>query len=222
MKKYLFSLLLGLATTLPAAAQDLALRIEHESYALGSDGVTRITRFSERLIRRDRQSWVARIVPPGAHEEAEHQAGDKSHKHMDLSAAARWITLANDGKLQVRLVNGHERMIISVPPADYANIGFDGKWTTASSLLDPEQIGKMKPAARPAVTGAKWYEGGTAEMKVLILWDEAARYPRRIESANATGTRRNLMVVHREPMPATLPWSTLKGFAEKEFSDLLD
>lgn len=222
MKKFLSFILLVAATALPVAAQDLALLIEHDSTSLGPDGVTRTTRFSERLIRRDQQSWVARVIPPGAHEEAEHRAGDKSHKHMDLSAAARWIVRANDGKLQVRLVNQHDRMIVNVPPVDYANIGFDGNWTSASNLLDPNQIKKMKASTRTAPAGARWYEGGTKDAKVFVLWDETAQYPRRIESANTAGTRRNVMSVKREAMPSTLPWSQLKGFAEKEFSDLLD
>ena len=222
MKKFLLLLLLGLAAALPAAAQDLALLIEHESVSLGADGVTRTTRFAERLIRRDQQSWIVRVIPDGAHENAEHQAGDKAHKHMDLSSAARWIELQKDGKVRVRLVNNHDRLIVNVPPVDYANIGFDGKWISASNLLDPNHIKKMKASNRTAPAGARWYEGGTKDAKVFVLWDEEMQYPRRIESANNTGTRRNVMAVKREPMPKAMPWSSLKGFTEKEYSDLLD
>lgn len=222
MKKFLLLILLGLSVSVPSLAQDLALYIEHDSSSLGPDGVTRITRFSERLIRRDAQSWLARIIPAGAHEATEHQVGDRAHKHMDLAAAARWIILEKDGRLWVRLVDAHDRVIVNVPPVDYANISFDGKWSSASSLLDPDQIRNMKPSARSAPAGARWYEGGNRDIRVQVLWDEAALHPRRIESTNATGTRRNVMTVKREPMPASLPWSRLKGYAEKELSDLLD
>lgn len=206
----------------PALAQDLALKVEHETTALGADGVTRITRFSERLIRRDNQSWVARILPPGAHEEADHQAGGKTHKHMDISSAARWVLRGPDGKLRVRIVNDHEKMIVDVAPVDYANIGFDGRWTTASQLLDPAQIGRMKSVNRTAPAGARWYESATRDTKVAVLWDEKEKYPRRIESANGTGTQAAIMKVTRETMPAVLPWSNLNGYVQKEYSDLLD
>lgn len=36
------------------------------------------------------------------------------------------------------------------------------------------------------------------------------------------GTARCVLVVTREPMPATLPWSHLQGDALKEYADLLD
>lgn len=206
----------------PAHADDLALKVEHETTALGADGVTRITRFGERLVRRDNQSWVARILPAGAHEEADHQAGGKNHKHMDISSASRWVVRGADNKLRVRIVNSHEKMIVDVAPVDYANIGFDGRWTTASQLLDPAQIEKMKAVNRSAPAGTRWYEGGSRDAKVVVLWDEKEKYPRRIESANLAGTQTATMKVTREAMPAVLPWANLNGYVQKEYSDLLD
>lgn len=216
------ALLGGLLLTQAAHADELALKVEHETVAIGADGVTRITRFGERLIRRDNQSWVARILPPGAHEDVDHQAGGKSHKHMDVSAASRWVQRSDDGKLSVRIVNDHEKMIVAVAPVDYANIGFDGRWTTAAQLLDPAQIKRMKPITRSAPAGARWYEGGTPSAKVHVLWDESARYPRRIESTNPNGTQRATLIATREAMPAAMPWTKLDGYAHKEYSDLLD
>jgi hypothetical protein len=222
MKTSLLALLLGTLLATTALADELAVKVEHESNILGADGVTRITRFSERLIRRDNQSWVARIMPAGAHAEAEHQTGGNNHKHLDIAAASRWVARNDDGKLRVRLVDEHEKMVVDIPVVDYPNIGFDGKWSTAAQLLDPEQIKRMKPAARSAPAGARWYEGGTPQARVQVLWDEQEKYPRRIESANTAGTSRSSMIVTRETMPATLPWTTLKGYAQKEYSDLLD
>ena len=129
---------------------------------------------------------------------------------------------SDDGKLRVRIVDAHEKMVVDVPPVDYANIGFDGKWTTASQLLDPEQIKRMKASSRNAPAGTRWYEGGSRDAKVQVLWDEKDRYPRRIESANANGTRRSTMSATREAMPAVMPWTRLNGYAQKEYSDLLD
>ena len=222
MNKAILAALLGTLLPTLAIADDLAVKVEHEITALGADGVTRITRFSERLIRRDNQSWVARIIPAGAHKEAEHQAGGKNHKHLDVAAASRWVVRGEDGKLHVRIVNDHEKMIVDVSAVDYANIGFDGRWATANQLLDPEQIKRMKPTSRSAPAGARWYEDGSGDARVQVLWDEKERYPRRIESVNTGGTRRSAMVAIREAMPATMPWAKLTGYAQKEYSDLLD
>lgn len=220
MKTFLLAGLIGLAPL--AHGADLAVKVDHDITVLGADGVTRINRFSERLIRRDNQSWVVRVLPPHAHDEDEHKAGDKGHKHMDLAAAARWVVRQDDGSMRVRLVNDHERMIVEIAPVDYASIGFDGKWTTASQLLDPEQIKRMQPGKRGAPAGARWYEGGTRNARVQVLWDEKEQYPRRIESTSANGTGHSTMIVTREPMPATLPWKGLAGYAQKDYSDLLD
>lgn len=220
--KRLLPALLGVLLAAPTLADDLALKVEHDITTLGADGVTRIVRFGERLIRRDNQSWVERILPAQAHEADEHKAGDKNHKHMDTSAAARWVQRGNDGKLRVRIVNEHEKVVVDIAPVDYTNIGFDGKWTTANQLLDPEQIKRMKASSRSAPAGTRWYEGGTAQTRVQVLWDEKEQYPRRIESANQAGTNRSTMIATREAMPARLPWTRLDGYAQKEYSDLLD
>lgn len=223
MKKFICAALLGAGLSSAVAAQDLALLIEHESVSLGADGVTRIQRFSERLVRRDTNSWLARVLPPGAHEEADHQAGGQGHKHMDVAAASRWVQRGEDGRLRVRIVDAHERKVVDVGAPDYANIGFDGRWSTASQLLDPAQVGRMKRIDRAAPAGARWYEGGSpGGAKVQLLWDERGQFPRRIESSNASGSSRSTMATTREPMPATLPWTTLGGYAVKEYSDLLD
>lgn len=222
MKTPLLSLIIGLSFATPVVAADLALKLEHEMTTLGADGVTRITRFGERLIRRDEHSWMARILPPHAHASADHQHGGKQHKHLDLAAASRWVERGKDGKLRVRIVDTHEKAIVEITPVDYGNIGFDGKWSSASQLLDPEQIRRMKPLKNSAPAGARWYEGGSQDARVRVLWDESAHYPRRIESSNAAGTARSVLVVTREAMPATLPWTHLQGYALKEYADLLD
>lgn len=205
----------------PLRAQDLALQVEHVTTSVGSDGVTRITRFAERLVRRDGQSWLERILPPGAHDEAGHQAGSE-HKHMDASAAPRWVTRSADGKLVVRLVDVHGRRFFDVGPPDYANIGFDGKWTTASHLLDPLQVRKMMPVHVATAEGTRLYELAGRDHRVQVLWDEREQYPQRIESSNARGTLRSVLTATRIPMPPRMPWFALEGYRQQEYSDLLD
>jgi hypothetical protein len=141
---------------------------------------------------------------------------------MDVNAASRWVLKGADGKLRVRVVNDHEKLVVDVPPTDYGNIGFDGRWSTANQLIDPAQLQRMKASSRQAPAGARWYEGGSRDNRVWLLWDEKAQYPRRIESANARGTQSSLMVVTREPMPDRLPWTGLEFYAQKEYADLLD
>lgn len=213
---------LWLTVSVLAQAQDLALKIEHESTSLSADGVTRITRFSERLVRRDNQSWLSRIMPAAAHEDAEHSSGAKNHKHMDVNAASRWVVRGTDGKLRVRIVSAHERLVVDVTPTDYGNIGFDGRWSTASQLIDPLQLQRMKVSSRSAPVGTRWYAGANRDHRVMLLWDEKGQYPRRIESANAQGTQSSQMVVTREAMPESLPWMDLASFSQKEYADLLD
>lgn len=213
---------LFLSVAVCAKAQDLALKIDHETTALGADGVTRITRFSERLVRRDNQSWLSRLLPPVVHEDKASAGADKNHKHMDVNAAARWVFRGQDGQLRVRIVNVHDRLVVDVGPADYGNIGFDGRWTTAYQLMDPAQLQRMKVSDRPAPAGARWYEGVSRDARVQLLWDEKAGYPRRIESSNARGTLSSQMVATPEAMPSRLPWSGVAAYAQKEYADLLD
>lgn len=214
---------LALASTAAAApTADLALRVDHEITTLSADGVTRITRYRERLLRQGEQTWRARVLPAGAHDAAEHERGGKPHKHLDLAASARWVTRNADGSLRVRMVDAHERQIVDLAPVDYANVDFDGKWASAVHLLDPARLQRMQPLTQPAPAGARWYESRGGELQVRVLWDEQAQYPRRIESRDASGNHRALAVVTREPLPAVLPWTRLDGYAHKDYSDLLD
>lgn len=206
---------------LASLAGDLALKIDNETVTLSRDGVTRITRFSERLIRRDEQSWRQPIVPDHASHQ-EDEVEHKGHKHANLDGAAHWVERTKDGKLRVRAVDMHEKRIVEVGAADYGNIGFDGKWTTAKQLLDPAQLKQMKPSTKPAPEGARWYEVKKPNMTVRVLWDEKEEYPRRIESVNSFGTYRSTLVATREAMPANMPWTQLKGYSTKDYVDLLD
>lgn len=205
-----------------AHAKDLALKIDYDSTAIGADGVTRTTRYSDKLIRRDNDSWFARVLPAHAHDEDEHAKGGKGHKHLDTTAAARWVTRQDDGKLQVRLVNTHEKMVVDIPKAEYSNIGFDGEWSTVSQLISTEQIKRMKVLSAPAPAGSRWYESRRGNLTVKVLWDERQEFPRKIESVAANGLYRSSVTATPQAMPATLPWSELKSFVRKEYTDFLD
>ncbi|MBS1161206.1 MAG: hypothetical protein H6R15_3625 [Proteobacteria bacterium] len=201
-----------------APAPDVNLLVEHEITEKTSDGVTRQLHYAERVYRRAGLVWIERVLPPGAHDAAEHAHGDHEHKHLDLAAAAKLITLDADKLARIKLVNTHDKVVINVPSAEYGNVGFDGSWENAVHLLDPKQLKTMQPIAGKAQN----YQLKRADTTVRVAWDAAGEFPRQVESGNASGTRHKLMRVRQTSAPATTPWTTLQGYAQKEYSDYLD
>ena len=198
----------------------LALRVQHELSSLGSDGVQRDVSFSERVYRTADTVWIERELPHGAHDEAEHAKGDKGHKHMDVSAAARWIERKPDGKLLVRPVSDHQRKTLAVGSAEYGNIGFDGSWATASHLLDPAALKTMK-ASGPVRDGVQEYRARRGDEQVTVQWDVAGQYPRGADAQ----CQRHAEEGHareRAGTARTVPWSKAQGYAQGEYADLLD
>jgi len=231
MKQAIHSLaLLALAAGTAAAAgsaaaaepaKPLALRVQHELSSLGSDGVRRDVFFSERVYRNSDTVWIERELPHGAHDEAEHAQAGKGHKHMDTSAAARWIERKPTGKLSVRLVSDHQRKTFEVGPAEYGNIGFDGSWATASHLMDPAVLKTMK-AAGPARGGVQEYRAQRGDEQVTVQWDVDGQYPRLVQTRNASGTQKKVTRVTSVALPAAVPWSKAQKYAQGEYTDLLD
>jgi hypothetical protein len=217
----LVTLLTGAGAAARAADLDLDLLVDHDLTELGPDGVTRTVHFQERVHRREGMVWIERVLPAGAHDAGAHAAGGHDHKHLDLAAAARWIT-REGGVARVRLVNLQDRVVIEVPPAEYGEIGFDGSWENAWHLIDPRQLLAMKAGAGEAPPGTRWYQATSGAQMVRLLWDEKARIPRKVLSANATGTSRKQMSAREVPAPKQPPWSALAGFQEKTWSDYLD
>lgn len=208
--------LISFAVAAPAA--DVDLLIDHSLTETTPDGVTRKLHFQERMYRRANMVWIERVLPAGAHDAAEHAKGGHEHKHLDLAAAARQVTLAADKTISVRLVNVHDKVVINVPPPEYGNIGFDGSWDNAWHLLDPKQLKTMQ-----AVAGkAEHYRLKKGNLDLQVEWDGKGEFPRRVESRNSEGTRHKLMVVSAAPAPKVLPWANLQGYAQKEYSDYLD
>ena len=202
----------------------LALRVQHELSALGKDGVKRDVSFGERVYRKGDAVWIERELPQAvrhAHDEAEHAKGDRGHKHMDVSTAARWIERKSDGELTVRLVSDDMRRTFEVRPSDYGNIGFDGSWAAASHLLDPALLKTMK-ANGPARDGVQEYTASRGDERVTVQWDIAGQYPRLVQSLNAAGTQKKITRVTTVATPANAPWNRARGYAQGEYSDLLD
>jgi hypothetical protein len=203
-------------------AGDLTLLITHDTKVLAADGITRTSHFQEKVYRQQQNVWVERVLPPHAHEQSEHQTDAKEHKHLDMDAAARWITKADQTKARIRLVNVFDKQIVNVTAGDYDAVGFDGQWNAAYSLMDPRQIKALQPSKRAAPIGSQWYEGQKDGNYLRVLWDNNLAIPRRVESGNSVGTQQRLMQVEVATTPKQMPWQTLKGYQEKDYSDFLD
>ena len=221
------ALLAAAVAVLPAAAAgrgadaDLDLEVHHTAVVVGADGVTRTSELRERVHRRAELVWIERVMPPGAHGVAAHAAHDDAHAHEDLATAARWITPAGGG-VRLRLVVPDRRLILEVPEADRAAVGFEGDWETSSRFVTARALAAMTPSSRGAPPGARWLERRTADGTTRILWDVRGAYPRRVEHRNAAGTVVKTSVAARIRAPSPAPWARVAGYAAKEYTDVLD
>ncbi|MDB5730932.1 MAG: hypothetical protein JWQ03_827 [Variovorax sp.] len=212
-------LLLGLGGAL-AQAQDANLLVSHVLVSVGADGLKRTTEFSERVYRRENMVWVERVIPQGAHTAEEHRSGGPEHKHLDVAAAARWISRDERGNPQLKLVSSEDKAIVSVASADYGNVGFDGSWASAYHLSDPAVLKKMTPG--PRTSQGRWYSQAGNGGQMRLLWNDRLQLPMQIESQDVRGLSRKVTRVQAIPAPRTLPWTGLNGYATKDYSDFLD
>ncbi|PQA79943.1 hypothetical protein C5F52_27465 [Limnohabitans sp. TS-CS-82] len=218
-----WGLALGLACMGAAqAAPDVSLEVTHQSSVLGADGIKRSSVFSERVVRQGDTVWIERVMPAGAHQEDDHAKAKvgaaKDHKHADLSAATRWIQRLPDGKLKFRLVAMHDKVVVNVPPAEYATVGFDGAWLAAYHLIDPAVLKTMK--ASESTSQGQWYESAKNGNKVRVLWDAKREMPLQVVSQGPNGSRSTMVKVLGSVVKN--PWDTANKFVQKDYSDFLD
>jgi hypothetical protein len=226
----LYAAALCVLSACPVAAQaapDAYLEVTHRSSSLGADGIQRSTAFTEKVLRRGDMVWIERVLPNGAHAEAEHaQAKNgtaKDHKHADLSAATRWIQRGADGKLTFRLVAAHDKVIVDIAPAEYGTVGFDGSWPAAYHLIDPVVLKKLKPGAKSG--SGQWFES-TGKLAisnpVRVLWDSGLEIPLQVHTTSANGNSTRSTTVRVLKAGATAPWSLISAYVVKDYSDFLD
>jgi hypothetical protein len=217
MMKLRFTLAAALlACALPALAQDADLLVRHTIVSAVSDGIKRTVEFSERVVRRQEQVWIERVVPAGWHSAHEHAAGDKGHKHLDVAAAARWLQRGKDGKPALQLASAEDKVLVDVAPTDYGNVGFDGSWTAAYHLIDPASLKPLKATgtAGDLVTYVSQEPGRTLK----VVWNQRLQYPVLVESSQGPSSRKTVV----QPQAATPPWNVAKGYQKKDYSDYLD
>lgn len=220
LKRMILAAALAVAS-LPLWAGDLALVLTHDSTSLSADGITRTSHYQERLYRQDQQVWLERVIPASVAHAAAHIDSD-GHKHLDLDTSARWVSRIDDKKAEIRLVNRHDRQLVTVDSGDYDAIGFDGDWPTAYYLVDPAKLHSMSLSKRPAPGAGQWYESIGKGGYVRILWDIKQQYPRRIESGTADGSQRKVVQIEQIAQPKQMPWLVLKGYQQKDYTDFMD
>lgn len=199
-------------------AQDVELLVRHSSMSTGADGVRRSTGFSERVTRTADTVWVSRVLPNYAHPDRNHAKDGGEHKHLNLGTATRWISRDSAGAVQMRLVPDNEKVLVTVTKPDYGNVGFDGSWAAAWSLIDPAALKRMR--AGPARGELTTYTLAEKDRKLKIVWNTRLQIPALVQSSDKTS--QHDAVVEVVGKPASHPWNNLGGFVAKDYSDYLD
>jgi hypothetical protein len=212
------ALLLAGASAPPACAQDADLLVKHIAVSAGADGVKRTVEFAERMVRRQDQVWVERVVPAGWHTADDHGKAEQSHKHLDTAAAARWVTRSPDGTVGVRLASREDKVVVDVTRSDFENVGFDGSWTATYYLIDPAALRRMKivSAQGDLIT----YTSTEANRQLKVVWNDKLKLPLLVESRSGASSKRTSVEV--AALTKSLPWDGVKGYARKDYSDYLD
>ncbi len=235
------ALFCGVATLADAAspAPDLDLAIQYYSKVMTPEGVLRESRYEEKMLRRPAHVWVARVLPKNAQqhddEHAAQHGADKNiklasvkteaqeHKHFNHVVVPRHVTLENN-KVRIEFVDAMEKQVVSIPPAEFENVNFDGSWVNAFYLLDPEQLKALPLSTKiSTVAGARWREREKNGVYQRVLWDEQKQIPLVVETGDQAGSfYRRIDVKPLATLSKDLPWLKTKGFAQKEYSDFLD
>ena len=202
-------------------ARDLDLSIHYYNKVVTPEGVTRESRYEEKMLRRAGHVWVARVLQSQV---APHDAHDAvEHKHFNPTLIPRHVQREGTS-LRVEYVDAHDQAVVEIPPSDYENVNFDGSWENAFYLIDPRWVNALPTSSRSSnVPGARWREREQAGVFQRVLWDDGKQIALRIESGNRAGTfYRRIDVTPAPGLTAVLPWQGLNGYARKTYSDYLD
>ncbi len=238
MKSTLIAVLLaagcaGTAQAAPAAPADLDLGITYYSRVLTPEGVTRESRYAEKMLRRPGHVWVERVLAPSTDAHAGHKHGDNTkvvlkatqheHKHFNPVLIPRHVVLEKN-TVRVEYIDAHDKIVVSIPKAEYENVNFDGSWENSFYLLDPKLVAAM-PLSKQAssVPGARWREVEKNGVFQRILWHEQKQIPLVIESGDRANTFYRRVDVKLEPtVSKAQPWANVQNYAQREYSDYLD
>ncbi|GAA4033470.1 hypothetical protein [Actimicrobium antarcticum] len=228
----LFLLAASLACTLAQAATpapDLDLNVSYYSRVLTPEGVTRESRYDEKMLRRPGHVWVERVLPKvaaataSAKQKVAFKVEQHEHKEFNPVVIPRHVILEKN-KVRLEYVDAHDRQVIAIPVTDYENVNFDGSWDNSFYLLDPKLVTAI-PLSKQAsdIPGARWREIEKNGVFQRVLWDEKKQIALTIESGDRAGTfYRRVDVMPQVSAAGELPWNQTKGYSQKEYSDFLD
>lgn len=201
------------------AAPALSATLTHETTEQGADGVLRHTRFQERFIRQDSQVWVERVLPRWAPAAGQHPG---EHHELDIHTAPRLVRAAADGAALLALVDREHRALYAVGTEEYDRTGFSGRWAAEQSLIDPQALTGMKPSARSSkIAGARWLEQIRGGEYTRLLWSDALQFPLVLETGAVNGRYRSITTATLTP-DSRQPWAEVRGYAQRELTDLGD
>ena len=233
MKATLIAIVLAAGFAAPAQATpvDLDLGISYYNRVLTPEGVTRESRYEEKMLRRPGHVWVERVLP-AAHGSHDEHGGNKKvalkstqheHKHFNPVVIPRHVMLEKN-TVKVEYIDAHDKVVVAIPKAEYENVNFDGSWENSFYLLDPKLVAAMPLSKQVSnVAGARWREVEKNGVFQRVLWDEQKQIPLIIESGDRANTFYRRVDVKLQPtVSQAQPWANVKNYAQREYSDYLD
>ncbi|MEQ9508208.1 MAG: hypothetical protein RLN92_04125 [Alloalcanivorax xenomutans] len=213
-----------MALAWPAAAwaeAASALRVEYHQWQVGKDGVRQELSYAEKLYRQENTLWVEREVPEAAQRDHDdHHHGGLGHKHADVVGAPLWIQRDDSGNVDVKLVDRYEQRLIDIAPPYYGNVGYDGHWVETWALVDPASLSSLEPSS--VADGVETYQMQRGSQHITLVWNPERRYAVSIRSRDEHGLSGRTIEAREIADPEPAPWTTLKGYKNRDYSDLLD
>ena len=208
------------------ATPEADLRITYEAMNLGSDGVQRDSRYTNRVYRRKGQLWIERELPEAlrlsqTHGHEQSHGPHAGHAHDDARAAPLNIRRSDDGKVAVEVILEKLRRVISVDLAHHGNVGFGGSFENVYWIVPPTALQNMQRDGG-VKNGVQRYRSKVGEQSTVVDWDVAQQFARRVERSDGHGTERIVITATRLPAPLAQPWKRIEGYDRGDYSDLLD
>jgi hypothetical protein len=214
--------LAGTALAAPPVESDLDAVVQYETRQVSKAGVVRVDTWQERMVRRAGVVWTERVLPKGVNIAHVHDTSQAiSHRHLNLDNAARWLQRDATGKVDLRFVDHGEKVIVSIPQAEFGTVGFDGKWAAAAYMVPPEMVAKMKPNGN-GPNGAVWRVERDKEWSHRVLWSESKHVALQIESSKIDGSFSRTVTVTPSTRGPTLPWTVVAKYEKKDYDDYQD
>lgn len=217
----------GACAALSAAPlPDVDALLSHETHQLMANGVTRVDTWQERLVRRGDQVWTERVLPSHRHGESP-RAEHVGHRHFNGDTSARWLTRHADGRLEVKLVDRHHKVVVEIPRAEFGTVGFDGSFDAAASIVPPAVAQGMrmtseKVSPHVGFADARWRADRSQGWSHRVLWSPSRQIAMRVESRRDDGNVRSTVTVQLLPTAGVAPWQQVRDYAVKRYDDFMD